>query len=180
MTNRITLILGQTGSGKTTLAKKLTETEPRLLILDHTNLEYRNGIILKSLSDLTDYTKKMQPEKFRLILRFSDDDEVAAALEYAWELGDLTVLAEEVDTICSPYQIDEALEKMVKYGRHRNIQLVAVSRRPAEVNRLLSAMAGEIISFRQTEAVDLEYLKKRGFNDEELRNLERFQYLTVN
>jgi DNA helicase HerA-like ATPase len=180
MKNRITLILGQTGSGKTTLAKKLTETEPRLLILDHTNLEYRNGMILKSLSDLTDYTKKKSPKQFRLILRFSDDDEVSAALDYAWELGDVTVLAEEVDTICSPYQIDEALEKIIKYGRHKNIRVVAVSRRPAEVNRLLSAMAGEIISFRQTEAVDLEYLKKRGFSDEELRNLERFQYLTVN
>lgn len=145
--------------------------------MDHQNLEYRYGLIFLSLTDWLEYRERFTTDHHD-ILRFSDDDEVAAALAFVWELGDCTLLCEEVDTLCSPSWIDEHLKKIVSYGRHRNISLVAVSRRLPEVSRLLSSQANCIITFRQAEGIDLSALKVRGFDLEEIAKLTEHQYLT--
>jgi hypothetical protein len=111
-------------------------------------------------------------------LRFADDDEIAAALAFVWEFGNCTLLCEEVDTLCSATWIDPSLKKIVSYGRHRNIALVAVSRRLPEVSRMLSAQANRIVTFRQAEGVDLSALKVRGFDLSEVARLTDYQYLT--
>lgn len=164
--------------GKTTLAKELTSSETRLVIFDHMNLEYSKGLIFGSLDDWLGYRERSQATKFRDILRFEDDDEVSAALAFVWEHGNCTLLCEEVDTLCNPSWIDEHLQKIVKYGRHRNISLVAISRRLPEVSRMLSSQANCIITFAQAEGIDLGALKTRGFDLSEIAKLEPHQYLT--
>lgn len=149
-----------------------------MTVFDHQNLEYRDGLIFESLDDWLEFHETHQPDRFRDILRFQDDDEIAAALAFVWESGNCTLLCEEVDTLCSPSWIDEHLEKIVKYGRHRKINLVAVSRRLPEVSRMLSSQANRIITFAQAEGLDLSALKVRGFDLAEVAKLEPHQYLS--
>lgn len=178
MTERITLILGIQGTGKTTLAKELTAKEKRLVIFDHQNLEYRTGLIFETLESWTSYHETYRPTQFRHILRFTDDDEVSAALAFVWSSRNVCLLCEEVDTLCNPNWIDESLKQIVSYGRHRNISLVAVSRRLPDVSRLLSSQANRIVTFRQAEGIDLSALRVRGFSVDEIAQLQSFQYLT--
>jgi hypothetical protein len=88
-------------------------------------------------------------------------------------------VAEEVDWICTPSKIEPSFEKIIKYGRHYGINIFAASRFPAEVNILLRSQADEIISFQQTEQGHLEYMAKRGFNPEELKNLEQYKFISI-
>jgi len=176
--HRITLILGFQGSGKTTLAKAVTDKESRLIVFDHANLEYTKGLIFTSLNEWLYYQETWRDENFRHILRFIDDDEISAACAFVWELGNCTLLCEEVDELCSPSWIDESLKKIVKRGRHHHIALVAVSRRLPEVSRLLSSQANCIITFKQAEGIDLSALKLRGFDLDAIAQLAPHAYLT--
>jgi hypothetical protein len=156
----------------------MTDRENCLIVFDHQNLEYTRGLIFESLNEWLYYQETWRDENFRHILRFSDDDEVSAALAFVWELRDCTLLCEEVDTLCSPSWIDESLKKIVKYGAHRNIALVAVSRRLPEVSRLLSSQANCVITFKQAEGIDLSALKQRGFDLDAIAHLEPHASLT--
>ena len=164
-----------TGMGKSLWCKQNTAHLTRLITLDHQK-EYRRGVIVETFQDLTDYLKQ-SPRSFRCICRFQDKDEIFAAIELAWELGNCTLLAEEVSIICRPNWIDENLEKITLFGRHRNVSLVATTQRPALVHRSITAIAEKIVAFRHEETSDLEYLKDRGFDPEQVRMLDRLQYL---
>jgi hypothetical protein len=177
LSNLIQFIMGQKGSGKSTLANRLTSRLSRLFILDRMG-EYRNGLIFKRAEDLIEYLKA-EPESFRVVCRFTSDEDSDAFLLLVWETGNCTLLAEEVDWICKPTGIHPTFEKILKYGRHRQISILAVSRRPAEVSRDLSSAADELISFYQQEPRDLDYLAKCGFDAEQLKTLPKYEYLTI-
>lgn len=50
----------------------------------------------------------------------------------------------------------------LQYGRHHSISNVLVARRPSELDRMATAQADVIISFRQHEPRDLEYIRAIG------------------
>lgn len=176
MQNKIQTILGMKGSGKTTLAKKLVANRRRLLVLDP-NGEYRDGLIFETFDDLLAWESVDDPDR-RYICRFESDDEIGAALRFAWDTRGWLIVAEEVDLLCSPASIDADFSRIIRHGRHRQLDLIAVSRRPAEVSKLLTSQSDEIISFRQLEDLDLDYLRRRGFDPAKLAALERFEYLS--
>jgi len=48
---------------------------------------------------------------------------------------------------------------LVNFGRNKGISLICTAKRPAQVNRELTAQADIIVSFRQDEPLDIEYLQ---------------------
>lgn len=178
MQNKITTVIGRKGHGKTTWVQQQIKTKSRLLIVDHLR-EYRNGLIFTSFEKLTEYFET-DPKVFSCICRFTDDDEVSALLNFAYELGNVTIVCEEVDKIlCSPNWIDDNLYALINYGRHRQIDLICCARRAGDVHRTLRAASDEIVTFNQKESRDLDYLEERGFNRNEVSNLEKYQNIII-
>lgn len=180
--NKITLILGRKGTGKTTLAKQRASSASRLLVVDNL-VEYHQGLIFERYGALEHYAPQNR-ECFACVCRFTTDDEQRRLFQLAWDLGHLTLLAEEVDWYAPPSRpakgsAAEKFLELLKYGRHRDLSIIGVSRRPAEITRMLTSQADEIVSFQQTEPGDLKYLQKYGFRPEELAALGEFQYATV-
>jgi hypothetical protein len=101
-------------------------------------------------------------------------------LDFCFELGEVTLVCEEVDKIlCSAYFINDGLSKLINYGRHRKVDLICCARRAGDVHMQLRAGVDEIITFNQKEPRDLKYLEERGFNADEVASLEPFNHLSI-
>ena len=148
MQNKITLVVGRKGHGKTTWTKEQLRGKSRLLIVDHLR-EYRDGLIFTTFDQLAEYFET-EPKKFCCICRFEDDDEVSALLSFAYELGKVTVVAEEVDkTLCSPNSIDQSLYDIINYGRHRQIDMFCCARRAGDVHACRDVVVADFVSGRE-------------------------------
>lgn len=159
-------IFGVRGSGKTTLVKSLSRNSSRVLIYDP--LEEYDAEKFYSVQSLGDALKDVTP---RTRFRFSfvptagkeEDGDFLAA--YARAVGDCTVVYEEIDLLCSPHYLPDNLSDSIRRGRHYNVSLIAVSRSPAEVSRLLTSQAHQFYIFRFSEPRQIDYFRAR-FGDE--------------
>jgi hypothetical protein len=113
------------------------------------------------------------------IFRPSSLDDVKRCLLAIWLIGRCTLVIEEVDMYCSAQKPLPALDRLLRYGRHRDISVIAISRRPADVPRLLTAQADEVVTFQQTEPRDLAWIRARSGQEQmqQVQNLHPFQYL---
>jgi len=91
------------------------------------------------------------------------------------EPGSLVVV-DEADTICSPSSISSKLKWLINYGRHLDVDLICVSRRPARVSKDLTSLAEYTILFRVTGTHDKQALiQYTGSFD--LATLNQFEYI---
>lgn len=82
-------------------------------------------------------------------------DEYDLIFKTAWDLGNLTILLEESDRFDET--IPSFLEIIVR-GRHKGVSIIAVAPHPYNFPKDLRRQLTDIISFRQTEESDLDYL----------------------
>ena len=173
--NTIITLLGKKGSGKSFFAKKvIIPLFHRLLIivpLDEYHYYYTYTLPEFVGVQKENYTKN----KFRLVYRPLDENE-DLFFKFVYSIENITVLIEEVDGYSNGKSIDPYLERLFKYGRHKNINLICISRRPAEIGRLLTAQSDIIISFQQTEKRDVDYFKNFTDYPEELKKLKVGEY----
>lgn len=172
------MVVGKRGSGKTFLVKKLlNELQPkRLVIFDPLN-EYADGLVVTDVIDLCNRLETT--EHFRYILRFDTQEDFRLALEAVYLKGDLLLVVEEVSYFANERSIDASFDSIVRFGRHRKVDLIGITQRCANVPRLLTSQMDIIISYKQTEPRDLEYLY-RVVGDEayDLNELGLYEYKT--
>lgn len=173
---RLMLIVGKRGSGKTQLVKKLLAEidRQRVIIFDPLG-EYESGLIYY---DFITFCDKIEgAESFRYILRFDNQEEYEYALEVAYAVGDLLLVIEEITHFANERSIDKSLDSIIRFGRHQNVSLLSVTQRCANIPRLLTSQMDIIISFKQTEPRDIEYLYKTvGSEAFELSELGEYKY----
>ena len=162
--NVITVVVGKKGSGKTTLARDLVLAAPRRLIMDPM-WEHTDGVIVTSFAGFEAYVRPLRHARYAVICRFMDDDDRDAVVDLLTDgepnnapLPSVVVLLDEVDRMCSPSTIPEGLRRLVNYGRHFNVSLVAVARRPRQMHRDVTANADRICIGQTQEPRDLDYL----------------------
>jgi energy-coupling factor transporter ATP-binding protein EcfA2 len=177
MTNFICVVFGKKGSGKTTLIRRASLFLKRVVIFDPLN-EYVNGVVIVDSASLAEYLIANHEKNFRVIFKSESDEEFSQAFCACSNMYNMTMVIEEVDSFCSPVGIDEHLKRIIRYGRHREISIIAASRRPAEVSRHLTAQADCIVSFIQEEPRDIQYLKSRltAQDCEYIKTLPQYQY----
>ncbi len=170
---KIILIFGRTGSGKTYFAKKLINKLSRVIIIDKM-FEYNEGNIFYNINDLIDYILKNKPETFKIICRFESDTDIETLFELVWYLKNLVLVVEESELYISPYQKQSKFLKLIRYGRHKAISIIAIARRVVELSNDVKANADKIISFKQILKKDIDYLKQLGFT--RVENLGKYEY----
>ena len=155
----IELIFGKRGSGKSYFAKKKIEQHSRYLVYD-TIGEYRDGVVVESLAELSRLWEKVYREEFRIIYQPLDpEQEFDTVCELIWQCGQVTFLVEEVDRYARPLAMSVALKEIVQRGRHRDITLIGVTQRPHGVDRLLTSQAKAMYIFNTTEPRDIKYFQ---------------------
>lgn len=183
MKNEVIFVSGQRGSGKTFWVQNLVSKLPRFLIYDSLG-EYEGARRFEEIDDLLDHASRSGPGFFDAIfdpLDPTDSEDFDIFCRVARALGNLYVIIEEFDLFATPFNIPLELQALIKYGRHRGINVVGVSRRPAEVSRLFTSQATRFILFRQIEPRDVQYFRSIiGVAADLLPTLEPFHFLDIN
>jgi len=148
----ILIILGKRGSGKSYLANELIKKLDNAIVLDVNGDDYTDLQIAESELDYQKY------KKLRVVAYNSDIED--SFFESITKLHDRIIVIDECDRFCSPYNINDNLDSLIRYGRHKNISMILISRRPAELHRNITANTNEIICFKMIEPRDIEYLRK--------------------
>jgi AAA+ ATPase superfamily predicted ATPase len=182
--SEVVVILGKRGSGKTTLARKLSEKHNRVIFYDSTGHDYQDGVICYEIKELFDYLERVENfEKFRVTFKPLHAERVFPMFcKICRHLKNLCVVIDEVDLYASATgDIDENFLWLVKIGRHSDISMVCVSRRPAEMSRNITAQARQFYIFNSTEPRDIAFLKAVIGNEaEKIILLDNFSFLHYN
>lgn len=164
MQNVIVCVFGRKGTGKTTYAANLTEKlyqsgKTVIVVAPMGGFKLHGSPEVDSVKQLEAVARSGR--RSMLIIPDMDDDLPTKTFEFAYRAGNCVLVVDEVDTYFSHANPDPWLRKIVRYGRHRGVSLIAICQRPANVQRDLTAMADELILFSMTENRDIEYLKAR-------------------
>jgi len=174
MENYIIGVMGKKGSGKTELVKKYIPKLKRAIIIDPMH-EYHESTIVYNWRDLVGFIDEFKDLEFRVIFRPADFEDVNMFFVIANNVNRYTLVVEEVENWCDSRRIHPDFEKMISFGRHGERNIIWISRSPFEINRDLTRQTDVLISFRQTEPVDLKYLANYNFN-KDLKTLDQYEY----
>lgn len=166
------MIFGKRGSGKTTLIRgNLDFCKPPIVVLDILgNFDAESvphAVHVDNPSDaillIKDYVQASEPAKKKMtdvfVVQCADPN---IAIEYLsaalWEANGGTLVIDEADA----FSVTEApcLDKLIRYGRNKGVDILTGVRRPAEIDRGLTAGANRFFIFQTQEPRDIEYWSK--------------------
>ena len=176
----IKLIVGKTGSGKTVKTVKLIQDHKRVIMFDTQGKDYIDGVMFYDLDELKSFWLKVYQGSFRLIYRPLDPaTEFEEICKLAFALGDLTIVAEELPSLCGAQSIGPELRKVIFRGRMNDIRFIGLMQRPIGIHRDITSQASEIYIFNIDEPGDVKYFRNRIGSDieEKIRRLEPYQFL---
>lgn len=157
-TDAIASVAGMRGTGKTSLAKRILSRVKGDVIVYDPMWEYPRAISFHPHSDSRE-----------------DFDRFMAT---CWDKGNIYIAVDEAERYfkgkkaLTPYSA-----KIVNTGRHRNIGLLLITRRIAELNKTAFGLSDTVIMFQMFLPNDIRYIKEFfGDRAEELKDLPRFRY----
>lgn len=181
--NEIIFVSGQRGSGKSHWTKNHMRALPRCIVFDSLG-EYVVDQRFYDLNDFVDFliADQQTPELFTVgydthLLK----EDFPLFCRAVLARGQVYLIVEEIDLFCTPLSTDQEFLKLLKYGRHYGIQIIGVSRRPAEVSRNFTSAATRFITFSNREPNDVKYFRSIfGNNADRIATLPQYHYLDVN
>lgn len=177
---KIILIMGIRGTGKSTKVKEILSERKRVFIYD-TLGEYTSGVIIQDLATLSDVWLKVYDKNFKIIYQpINPVEDFSLICDLVFECGDMTFCIEEIDTFVpnNPQGLDFNFCNIVQRGRHKNIELIGITQRPYTIPPLLRSQCKRLISFRQFEQRDIDWIAAMiGGKAEEISDLKPFEYL---
>jgi hypothetical protein len=162
--NRITGIVGVKGSGKSTAFAALLRRRERLVLWDSLGEHSWVPNCCESLETLRAFLQwSRSRERFASSYIPSGDlqEEIEEVAGMVYARGDLAFGIEELPLVCQPSYIPPMLGKLIRTGRHRQIDVVWSAQRAGEVARLVTAQTDEFVLFSQREPRDLDAIADR-------------------
>lgn len=163
--NQIIGIVGRKGTGKSSHLHELLRHCPRFLVFDvmaeHTG---QSGNPLESSAELVQFLKwSGEQEKFAgsYVPDGALDEEIEEVSRLVYGRGHLCFACEEVPLYTQPGYMPPLFGKLVRTGRHRQIDIAWTAQRAAEVPKTLTALTDLWILFSQVEPRDLSALADR-------------------
>lgn len=174
---QVDLILGKTGSGKTTYARHLIASRSRVIIADADFREYP-ATTFQTFESLSDYLEKHAGAgQFFRVAYTPYEDEYPLMCDLARLVGNCTLVLEEADRFPDPRSCIE-YQEIITRGRHHRVSIMALGLYPALLPAMLRRQASKIISFRQHEPADIDWLAAvMGETAKQLPALGDHQYL---
>ena len=178
----VAVVLGRRGSGKTTLVKSFLPRFHRVIVVDP-NHEY-SGEVFTSLGDL--YRACLGGGSFQVVYQpptgapdADELDRVDCVAQVAWTVRSVLLVIDEADRYVRlgkdtlPY-----VRLVIDQGRHRNVGLCAIARRPSRVPKDVIENASSLYLFHCHEPHSQRYLAGIiGADVEALAGLSAGQYL---
>lgn len=159
---KIQLVIGKRGSGKSVLTQHLIRDAKRLVVYDIMT-EYVQGVTFDDtdISELVEFWRQVYRQSFRIIYRpLEAKAEIDWLARAVFALGDLTFVIEEIDSICTSFDMPVGMQAIIQRGRHRNIELIGVTPAPFGIHRDLTRQAKSIYIFKTNEPRDIQYLSR--------------------
>lgn len=157
-------IFGRKGSGKSTELRSRLARCPRLLLFDAMG-EHRwvpNRLTdLETVEDFLAWASEQRTFAAAYVPMGRIEEEFDALADMVFEEGNLTFAIEEIPMLCGPAWQSEALDRVVRLGRHRRLDLVYTAQRVAETSRRITAMTDQFVWFSTTEPRDLDGVADR-------------------
>lgn len=185
---------GRRGSGKTTAIRgNLKYCRPPILVIDVLgNFASSDYIQCTSVEEVIDHVKNyirfrttnpnspIRPGYPVIVLRTGNPSLAADYLSSTiWKIEGGTLVLDEVDAI----QMKEGscFDEYIRYGRNHKGDLITGCRRPAELDRNITAAANKFYCFSTHEYRDIEYFSQSVFGDRaiELQSLPKYTGLFI-
>ena len=158
----IKLFVGKTGSGKTYKVARMIAGCDRVIMFDTQGKDYTDGVMFYDMGELRRFWLKVHRDKFRLIYRPIDPlREFEEICRLAFACKGLTVIAEELPSLCTSQIINEQLRKLIFRGRLNDIHFIGLMQRPIGIHRDITSQASEIFIFNIDEPRDVKYFQER-------------------
>jgi len=159
----IRLCLGKTSSGKSTLARFWMKRERRVLICDPNGEDaWAEGAhVTVDRAELVDLVSRKGRMRicWRGVMTGGIPD-FEWANRCAWAGEDFWLVWDEVERFVEAGRLPPEADKLVQAGRHRGCRIVACTRRPYLMPRLITSQANRMAVFRTTEPRDLDYFAR--------------------
>lgn len=163
--NRIVGVVGRKGSGKSTRVHELLLYCPRFVVFDVMS-EYsrQNDNRIESLSRLAEFLKwsrEQQTFAATYVPSGELDEEIEEVSRLVYARGRLCFVCEEVPLYTQAGYMPPLFGKLIRTGRHQEIDIVWTAQRAAEVPRTATSLTDLWVLFSQTEPRDLSALADR-------------------
>lgn len=186
--NFVALIFGAKGYGKsksvkTALQKKLPLFR-RVVIIDieeeynqNHHVEYRSY----TRSDFIKIAKNVWNKDESFVIAHTSEEDDQEIFDILFDLQGVSEkpLTLIVDEAHHWGKSDKDLAKILRRGRHRRISTILITHRPPDLDPMFRLQADMIISFRQTQKIDIEAFRHFMDEPERLMKLKRDQHIIV-
>lgn len=155
-------VVGQRGCGKSHLAREINNLFPRSLIIDPA-YDWIEGEKVNSFDQLTTKLinkKNNNDKKFKLIFQFNPDQGNKDAyfnhiLRLCYHFGNLQVVIDEVQLFTNPHYLPEYFKNLLFIGRHKGVSIMAITQRPAQLNKSILSQSSHVFVGQLHEKNDL-------------------------
>jgi hypothetical protein len=163
--NRIVGLVGRKGSGKSTRLRDLLRYCPRFLVFDvmgeHTEPKDNRFESPATLTQFLKWSHEQQNFAGTYVPSGQLDEEIEEVARLVYARGDLCFVCEEVPLYTQAGYMPPSFGKLIRTGRHQQIDIVWTAQRAAEVPRTLTSLTDLWVLFSQTEPRDLSALADR-------------------
>jgi len=160
--NFIITVFGNKGYGKSYLIKKFFIPKMKNVIIFDTLDEYDSKKILKidNVETLVNFLYKCNRNnvKYKIRLCYTNFDDYELTFKVLRYFQKFTLILDEIYQFANSRYIDSNLNDFFNLGRHSGINIVAMSRRPFQINRMVTSQSDLIICFKLKETRDLKYI----------------------
>ena len=150
-TNKVTVVTGLPGTGKRRLIKsvilpKLAKSKRAVVVVDP-QIEYsgKGNVFVYRLSSYADAIEEV-------------DALIAFILANKGAIG--TVIIDESNVVFNKMTLSPASKKLVNTLRHEEVDLIAIARRPTDINITISELARERYIFKSMGVNDIKRLNE--------------------
>ena len=150
-TNKVTVVTGLPGTGKSRLIKNVIL--PRLA-------KSGQGVVV--VDPQMEYSGRGNIFVFRLTSYANASDEMEALIAFIMKNRGLisTVIVDESNVVFNKLTLSPAAKKFVNTLRHEGVDLIAIARRPTDINITISELARERYIFKSMGVNDIKRLNE--------------------